>query len=214
MWTASDGCDLPSWAPELECTLAFEMLGVMSQAILKSERVHLVPLSNEHLEYQFELDSDPEVMRYLGGARSREQVEEALHGNLEDARRVPGLGYWTGFVEGEFVGFWLLRSPGPDEQEAKDGQLGFKILRRYWRQGFASEGSRELLRHGFEDLKLARIHAMAAAANTASQATLTALGLQHVREFLADAEWFPPGTDLRTVEFAITQEQWHEAQGR
>jgi RimJ/RimL family protein N-acetyltransferase len=188
------------------------MLGAMSQSILKSERVQLVPLSNEHLEYQIDLDSDPEVMRYLGGARSREQVEEALQGNLADAERVPGLGYWVGFVEGQFVGFWLLRSPGPDEQEARDGQLGFKILRRYWRQGLAGEASRELLRHGFEDLGLTRIHAMAAAANSASQATLAALGLQLVREFLANAEWFPPGTDLRTVEYAITHEHWHEAQ--
>jgi RimJ/RimL family protein N-acetyltransferase len=138
-------------------------------------------------------------------------VEEALHGNLADAQRVPGLGYWTGFMDGQFVGVWLLRSPGPAEQAAKDGQLGSKLLRRYWKQGLGSEGSRELIRHGFQDLGLARIHAMAAATNTASQATLTALGLRRVREFLADAEWFPPGTDLRTVEYAITQENWHGA---
>lgn len=188
----------------------------MSQAILKSERIQLVPLSDEHLEHQMELDSDPEVMRYLGGARSREQVAEALQGNLADAERAPGLGYWAGFVEGRFVGFWLLRSPGPGEQEGEqeeEGQLGFKVLRRHWRQGLGSEGSRELLRHGFQDLGLTRIHAMAAAANTASHATLTALGLQYVREFLANAEWFPPGTDLRTVEYALTQELWHRAQG-
>ncbi|MFF0746334.1 GNAT family N-acetyltransferase [Streptomyces sp. NPDC004111] len=187
----------------------------MSQAILRSERVRLVPLSDEHLEYQLELDADPEVMRHLGGARSREQVQAALHGNLADAERVPGLGYWAGFVEGDFAGYWILRPPGNGDQEPAPGQgeLGCKILRRHWRNGLGTEGSRELLRHGFDDLGLTRISAMAAAANTASRATLEGMGLQHVREFLADAEDFPPGADLRTVEYAITPEIWREVRG-
>ncbi|QEU97943.1 GNAT family N-acetyltransferase [Streptomyces kanamyceticus] len=183
----------------------------MSQVILRTERVHLTPQSDEYLEYQVELDADPEVMRHLGGARSREQVEAALRGNLADADRAVGLGYWAGFVEGHFVGYWILRPPGPVDQEpvAGQGELGFKLLRRYWRQGLGSEGSRELLRHGFEDLGLSRIGAMTGAANTASRATLAALGLRYVREFQADAADFPPGADPRTVEYAITQEQWH-----
>ncbi|MFI0976061.1 GNAT family N-acetyltransferase [Streptomyces sp. NPDC021093] len=187
----------------------------MSQAILSTERVRLVPLSDEHLEHQLELDADPEVMRHLGGARSREQVEAALRGNLADAERVEGLGYWAGFVEGDFAGYWILRPPGTADEEPAEGQgeLGCKVLRRYWRQGLGSEGSRELLRHGFEDLGLTRISAMAAAANSASRATLTALGLSYVREFQSPAEYFPPGSDLRTAEYAFTQERWHEFQG-
>ncbi|MFD9902691.1 GNAT family N-acetyltransferase [Streptomyces sp. NPDC059063] len=183
----------------------------MSQVILRTERLHLAPLSDEHLEYQLELDADPEVMRHLGGARSREQVEAALRGNLADADRAAGLGYWAGFAEAHFVGYWILRPTGAADEEPVPGQaeLGFKILRRFWRQGLGSEAARELLRHGFEDLGLTRISAMATAANTASLATLTALGLQHVRDFEADADDFPPGTDLRAVEYAITQEQWH-----
>ena len=182
----------------------------MSQAILRTDRIHLVPLSDAHLEHQIALDADPEVMRHLGGARSREQVEAALRGNLADAERVEGLGYWAGFVEGHFAGYWLLRPPDSADQEPVEGQgeLGCKILRRHWRQGLGSEGSRELLRHGFEDLGLTRISAMAAAVNTASRATLSALGLQYIREFEAPAEYFPPGSDLRTAEYAITQEQW------
>ncbi|MFJ2738256.1 GNAT family N-acetyltransferase [Streptomyces sp. NPDC087440] len=185
----------------------------MSQATLHTERLRLVPLSAEHLGHQLELDADPEVMRHLGGARSREQVEAALRGNLADAERVAGLGYWAGFVDGRFAGYWLLRPPGHGDEEPTAGhaELGCKILRRHWRQGLGSEGSRELLRHGFEDLGLTRVSAMGAVANTGSQATLTGLGLRRVREFEANAEWFPPGADLRTVEYEITQEDWQGA---
>jgi hypothetical protein len=33
----------------------------MSQATLRTSRIRLVPLADEHLEYEVELDSDPEV---------------------------------------------------------------------------------------------------------------------------------------------------------
>jgi hypothetical protein len=36
----------------------------MSQAVLLSRRIRLVPLAEEHLEFEVRLDSDPEVMRY------------------------------------------------------------------------------------------------------------------------------------------------------
>ncbi|MEW2524193.1 GNAT family N-acetyltransferase [Streptomyces sp. NPDC047071] len=186
----------------------------MSQVILRTERVELVPLSDEHVEHQIELDSDPEVMRYLGGVRSREQVVEKAHrAALADAKRAEGLGYWAGFVQGDFVGYWILRPPGDIDEEPAAGQaeLGYRLLRRYWRQGLGSEGSAELIRHAFEDLGLDRVCAMTSAGNAASRATMAAVGLRHVRDFDADASWFPPGTDLSSVEYALTREEWQEA---
>jgi len=52
----------------------------MSQATLHTARITLVPLADEHLKHEVELDSDPEVMRYLGNGlvRPREEVED-LH---------------------------------------------------------------------------------------------------------------------------------------
>jgi hypothetical protein len=39
----------------------------MLQQTLETERITLLPLAVEHLEWEVELDSDPEVMRYLSG---------------------------------------------------------------------------------------------------------------------------------------------------
>jgi hypothetical protein len=50
------------------------------QQTLQTERITLVPLADEHLEWEVELDSDLEVMRYLSGrARTRGEVA-ANHG--------------------------------------------------------------------------------------------------------------------------------------
>lgn len=174
----------------------------MTQADLATERITLVPLGEEHFELEVELDSDPEVMRYLTGeGRTREQVRAAHEMRLATGQSVPGLGFWVGFVDGEFVGWWLLEPPGWLEQQPVKGEaeLGYRLLRRFWRQGFASEGSRELLRHAFEDLDLQRVFAQTMAVNAASRATMSSVGLRYARTF-DDGE--------ECVEYAITRDEW------
>jgi RimJ/RimL family protein N-acetyltransferase len=189
----------------------------VSQATLRTSRIRLAPLSDEHLEYEIELDSDPEVMRYLGNGRARTRAEvEALHRRrLAVANRVPGLGFWAGFVDKEsvdreFVGWWILEPPERADQGPVDGQaeLGYRLLRRHWRKGLASEGARELIRYGFEDLGLTRVFAETMAVNAASRATMAAVGMQHVRTFQMEWEEPLPGSELGEVEYAISRHQW------
>jgi RimJ/RimL family protein N-acetyltransferase len=200
----------------------------MSRPTLNTRRIRLVPLADEHLEYEVELDSDPEVMRYLGGGRPRCRAEvEAVHARrLATASRVPGLGYWVGFLDagfidhadgprGEFVGWWILGPPERPDQGPAEGQaeLGYRLLHRHWRQGLASEGARELIRYGFEDLGLTRIFAETMAVNTASRATMAAVGMTHLRTFHLEFDEPLPGTELGEVEYAITREQWTRRAG-
>ncbi|HEX5542927.1 MAG TPA: GNAT family N-acetyltransferase, partial [Micromonospora sp.] len=111
----------------------------MPQAELRTSRIHLVPLSDDHFEYEVKLDSDPEVMRYLGDGRprTREEVQILHRRRLAVAGRVPGLGFWAGFVDGAFVGWWILEPPERTDQSPVEGQaeLGYRLLRRYWRKG-------------------------------------------------------------------------------
>jgi RimJ/RimL family protein N-acetyltransferase len=122
------------------------------------------------------------------------------------------LGFWVGFVAGQFVGWWLLEPPGWVDDSPVEGQaeLGYRLLRRYWRQGLASEGSRELLRHAFEDLDLHRVFALTMTANAASRATMTAVGLQYVRTFHEDDERVP-GAEVEGVEYAVRRGEWRAA---
>ena len=77
----------------------------MTQKILDTERLRLVPLAEEHLEFEVELDSDPEVMRCLARrASSRAEVDQP--------------------------------------KIAGEADLGYRLLRRHWRRGYASEGAR------------------------------------------------------------------------
>jgi RimJ/RimL family protein N-acetyltransferase len=178
------------------------------QTTLQTGRIRLVPLGDEHLEREVELDADPAVMRYLGNGRAqpREQVVRRHQARLADA--VPGLGFWAGLVDGDFVGWWLLKPPQRPDQCPVDGcaELGYRLHSRYWRQGLATEGGRELLRHGFEDLGLTRVNASTMAVNTASRATMAALGLTYVRGFALPFDDPIPGRELGEAEYAITRD--------
>jgi len=184
----------------------------MSQETLRTCRISLVPLSDEHLEHEVELDSDPEVMRFLGHgrARTREEVEARHRSRLKLSEQVPGLGFWAGFVDGDFVGWWILEPPKRAEQGLVKGhaELGYRILSRHWRKGLASEGSRELIRHGFDDLGLSRIFAETMAVNVGSRATMAAVGMEYVRTFDLACDEPIPGAEQGEVEYAILKERW------
>ena len=184
----------------------------MSQATLRSERLALVPLSDEHLEHETELDSDPEVMRFLGSgrARTRDEVRALHHRRLSVARRTPGLGFWAGFEGDQFIGWWILEPPEGEPHTSAEGraELGYRLPRRHWRRGLASEGARELVRHGFQDLGLTSVFAETMAVNEPSRATLHSVGLRYVRTFQLDSTEPLPGGEHGEVEYEITREQW------
>ena len=183
---------------------------------LRTPRLELVPLADEHLELEVELDSDPEVLRYIfGRARTREEVEQAHVGRLASADPARGLGFWVGFVDGDFVGWWILEhAHGPDQPTSGEAGLGYRLLRSCWRRGLASEGARELLRYGFEDVGLTRIFAQTMAVNAGSRAVMTAVGMTYVRTFDGGYDDPLPGSEYGEVEYAITRDRWRAGRRR
>jgi RimJ/RimL family protein N-acetyltransferase len=190
----------------------------MSQATLRTVRLELVPLAEDHLPFLVDLNSDPVVHRFLfhRGLTARE-TEERLHRALAAAADAEaagaegaGLGQWIGSSDGEPIGLWMLQPPHGPSQPAVPGEadLGYRLPQRHWRRGYASEGARELVRHGFEDLGLTRIFAQTMAVNQPSRATMSSVGLRFVRTFVEDYDVPVPGHEHGEVEYDITRERW------
>ena len=185
------------------------------RAILRTDRLTLVPLSDEHLAHEIELDSDPAVMRYLSGrAMTKAEVQDAHRRRLASADAGTGLGFWVGFHAAEFIGWWLLQPPhGPDQpQVAGEADLGYRLVSRHWRKGYATEGARELIRYGFEELGLTRIFAQTLAVNVPSRATMAAAGLTFARAFISGDPYEPlvPGAEDGEVEYEISRSDWRD----
>ena len=183
----------------------------MTQAVLRTERLLLEPLTDAHLELEVELDGDPEVMRHLEARpRTRADVLARHPVRLALAQQAPGLGFWVGSVDGDPVGWWLLDLPERPDQGPAEGQaeLGYRLLPRWWRRGLATEGARALVRHALADLGLRRVFAETMAVNVGSRAVLAAVGMHHVRSFRLEWEEPLPGAEHGEVAYELTREAW------
>ena len=159
--------------------------------IVITERLELREFRPADLEHLYRLDSDPRVMRYIGDGSvlTRASVAEALARVTKYYRNYPGLGVWSAEERDghAFIGWFCLKYV-PKTVEV---EVGYRLLPDAWGRGYATEGARALLRHGFAELGLARIIGLTHPDNLASQRVLAKAGLR-------DAGWGRYyGRDLR-----------------
>ncbi|CCH79675.1 GCN5-related N-acetyltransferase [Nostocoides japonicum T1-X7] len=190
----------------------------MPRPVLRTDRIVLRPMTLEHLPLLHRLDTDPEVMRHLlGRARTPAEIEEFWTPRCSDTvADAVGLGWWVGFVEGDFVGWWDLgRSDSDPDAPMHPGEaeIGWRVARRHWRRGLATEGARAVLRHGFETVGLRRVHAETMAVNAASRGVMRAIGMRLVGTSPASQRATLPGAEDGDVTYEITAAEWRLAHG-
>jgi RimJ/RimL family protein N-acetyltransferase len=180
--------------------------------VLETERLRLRRFVPDDLERLVELDSDPEVMRYIsyGIPTPRERyAQEILPRWFTLYAETPMLGYWAAEtrVDGEFVGWFHLR---PDRIDPGEQELGYRLCRAAWSQGLATEGSLAILAHGFERVGAETISARTLAGNAASQRVMQKCGLRFAGRFVYSAGVIPGRTDREraAVKYSLTRSAW------
>ncbi len=154
---------------------------------LETSRLVLREWRDSDIEPLAQINADSQVMRWFPSVLSYSDSEKALAAMIERSRK-------NGFcfqpvevkVTGEFIGFVGLNRPeystplpcGPCVE------IGWRLKRRAWGKGYASEAAREWLRFGFETLFLTEIVSFTATQNGNSQALMSRIGMR--RDFSAD----------------------------
>ncbi|WP_141217102.1 GNAT family N-acetyltransferase [Rhodococcus sp. 14-2483-1-2] len=185
----------------------------MSRPVLNSSRIELRPMTLQHLPLLHGLDSDPLVMEFLlGRARTSQEIDEFWAPRCADrvADQV-GLGWWVGFEGGTFLGWWDLGRSGSatDAPVSTDqAEIGWRVMRKHWRKGLATEGALLLLDYGFGTLGLQRIWAETMAVNYASRGVMSKIGMDYVRTQVREWQDPLPGADHGEVLYEITATQW------
>ena len=144
---------------------------------LQTLRLALREFRTDDADDLFRLNSDPRVVRYVGNGKTtpRVEIERRLAQIIRNYSIYPGLGNWSATRRdtGAFVGWYSLKYCPP----TCDVEVGYRLLRSEWGQGFATEGATELVRYAFDDLGLDRVIAVTHRDNRASQHVLTKVGL-------------------------------------
>jgi RimJ/RimL family protein N-acetyltransferase len=181
--------------------------------VLETERLVLRRFTEEDAEALLWLDSDPEVLRYVGRKPlpDVESYREHIRCRfLPYYDRPGGHGPWA-IVEragGAFIGGCSLK-PALDAPHAAamaygpgEVELGYGLRRSSWGRGYATELARALVRMAFTSLDAARVVASASAANTASIRVLEKAGL--LRE---GGLFHLPGEDQPSLKYGLSRGQ-------
>jgi RimJ/RimL family protein N-acetyltransferase len=156
------------------------------------------------------LNSDPEVMRYLTGGRpvpGREEIrDEIIPFHLAAYGRHPGFGTWAAddIATGQFLGWFHLRPRGSDG--AID--LGYRLHRSVWGNGYATEGSRALIDKGFTEHDIDGVVAETMTVNLASRRVMEKCGLTLIGVNFVDEPYHIDGADQGHVEYQLTRADW------
>jgi len=180
---------------------------------LETDRLVLRVLTAADADNLFDLDSDPDVMRYLNNGRThtrKEIVERVLPHYLDHyARYGDRYGFWAAIEKprGDFIGWFHLR---PFRDAPEEIELGYRLKRSSWGKGYATEGSRALIQKGFVELGIDKIVADTLARNVRSRRVMEALGMTLEAEFTLDANEFPEwnAEERRGVKYALTRAEW------
>lgn len=166
-----------------------------------------------------ELDTDPEVMRWLSGGppTPRHMIENEILPRFNSAS-MDGRGYWAALTKdtGAFIGWFSLVPREP--AASRDLEIGYRLRRSAWGMGYATEVARSLVDRTFIELGAERVFATTYGENAASRRVMEKLGMTHVRSYRQSAADFAAQTtydvcaselwDGDDVEYAITRDDW------
>jgi RimJ/RimL family protein N-acetyltransferase len=189
------------------------------QIFLETDRLILRRFTEQDVDNLYELDSDPDVMRFISGgpATPREVLaDDHIPHYLNYYERFEGYGFWVVIERstGDFLGWFHLRPMGDVPQD--EPELGYRLKRSAWGKGYATEGSQALVDKAFTDLGARRVTAMTYSEHAASRRVMEKVGMRLVRRFkptpeelleylgVTDPSLFPEDD----VEYAITRQEW------
>jgi RimJ/RimL family protein N-acetyltransferase len=181
------------------------------RVFLETERLLLRRFTESDDANLHDLDGDPEVMRFVNGGKpvSRDVIrEETLPRFLRAYERFEGFGVWAAIERstGKFVG-WFEFYPRK-VMVLEEVELGYRLRRSAWGKGYATEGSRALIRKGFTELGVQRVVAETMAVNAASRRVMEKAGLKYVRTFHQEWPERIEGDEHGDVEYALTKTDW------
>ncbi len=123
------------------------------------------------------MNADPEVREHLGDPLTREQSDASV-AQFQAEFDQRGYGWWAVEVQatGEFIGFAGLDQVD-DGMPFTGVEIGWRLARSAWGQGYATEAALTVLAYGFDALSLPEILAVATATNLRSQAVMRRIGM-------------------------------------
>lgn len=149
--------------------------------ILETEHLVFRPLAQTDIDNLAQLYADPEVMRYVGGPRGRDEAQRILNGYIREYQ-LSGHSFFATVSkeDGQFIGnCGLLHQEVEEQQEI---ELAYLLARPYWQHGLAIEGIQALRDYGLQKLGFPRLISLIPPAHEAAISIAEKIGMRYTRE--------------------------------
>ena len=152
--------------------------------ILSTERLILRKFIPQDAQDFYNLNNDPEALKFTVDLPFSSVMEAEAFLKNYNAYEKYGIGRWAVILKSnlEFIGFCGLKYH-PDKDIV---EIGYRLSKNFWGQGFATEAARASIQYGFKKLGYERIFAHAHQKNIASQRVLEKIGMTKCKNIYYD----------------------------
>ena len=150
---------------------------------LFSDRLRFDRFTESHLQNFFSLENDPAVMSFYRRKYSA-TVEDSLpffRLYMDYMARNPNYGGYSVFdrVSGKFIGIAVIIHIELKE-ENKDIEIGYRLHKKFWGHGYATEMARTMLNYGFYTLGHTELYGTTNPEHQVSQHILKKIGMKEI----------------------------------
>ncbi|MFL9832462.1 GNAT family N-acetyltransferase [Chryseobacterium terrae] len=149
--------------------------------ILETDRLLLREFNVNDAESFYELNSNPNVIKYTGNSAFKNIDEARIFLESYSDYQKNGFGRWAVVNKSnqEFLGWCGLKY----DEDLNETDIGFRFFEHFWNKGFATESAKACIDYGFEKFNLKTIVGRAMKENIASVKVLEKIGLTYVKDF-------------------------------
>ena len=129
------------------------------------------------------MNSDPAVMEFFSSLRTRQESDRTIKALASKMKR-DGFGFWAidRKDEDKFIGFVGITTFDANLPFCPCVEIGWRLEKESWGQGFATEAARKSLEIGFEEYSLEKIYSFTPLGNMRSRRVMESIGMTDERE--------------------------------
>ncbi len=160
--------------------------------IAETARLHLRRFRRSDAEAMNAVFGDPKVMRFGSGTRDRDWVARWTHRCIQDYQDPTAPAVWAVVKKSSdtVIGYCGLFA-FPDICGHPEVELGYRLARRFWGRGYATEAARAVRDHAFNILQLPRLISLIDPSNRRSIRVAEKLGMRYEKEVMLDGYTHP-----------------------
>lgn len=156
--------------------------------ILESQRLIYRPFELSDAQALFEMDSNPNVHKYLWQKPTLDidesiQIIEMLHKQYKEN----GIGRFATILKetGEFIGWTGIKFVNDHIENGNTNffDYGYRLNEKHWNKGYASEATKIWLDYAFNEMNINEMNAYTHSENGASNHILSKSGFQFIEDY-------------------------------